>query len=64
MKMKGISFKSLKIIEAGQVEECCGQVAHEVYLADGQVEILTFFSSRATPQSNVVCVISNTVSSF
>ena len=43
MKMKGISLKSVKVIEAGQVEECCGQVAHEVYLADGQVEILTFF---------------------
>ena len=44
MKTKGINnFKSLKICEAGQVEESLGQVAHEVYLAYGQGEILTFF---------------------
>lgn len=27
------------------MEECFGQVSHEVYLDDGQVEILPFFSS-------------------
>ena len=35
-------IKSLKIIEYGQVEECLGQASHEVYLADGQHEVLTF----------------------
>ena len=40
--MKGVNFKPLKICETGQVGECLGQVAHEVYLADGQVEIVTF----------------------
>ena len=40
IKTKGIGyFKSFKIMEAGQVEECLGQTAHEVYLVDGQVEI-------------------------
>ena len=43
MKAKGINFKSLKIREGEQVEECLRQVAHEVHLADGQVEVLTFF---------------------
>ena len=33
MKVKGFNFKSLKICEAGQEEECLGQIArHEVYL--------------------------------
>ena len=43
MKMKGSNFKSLKICEAGEVEECLGQVAREVHLVHWQVEILTFF---------------------
>lgn len=33
------NFKLLKIIEAGQVEECLGQVGHEGYLADRQDKI-------------------------
>ena len=41
-KRKVSNFKSLKIIKAGQVEECPRQVSHEVYLTDGKVEILTF----------------------
>ena len=45
MKTKGINFEPLKISEAGQVEEFLGQVPHEVYLADGQVDIVTFFWS-------------------
>ena len=35
-------IKLLKIIESGQVEEFFGQVTHQVYLADGQLEMLTF----------------------
>lgn len=34
-----IMLKSLKISEAGQVEEFLEQVDHEVHLADGQIEI-------------------------
>ena len=34
-----IMLKSLKISEAGQVEEFLEQVGHEVHLADGQIEI-------------------------
>ena len=45
MGMKAISFKSLKICDVGQVEEGLWQVDCEVYLAEGQVEILTFFQS-------------------
>ena len=34
-----IMLKSLKISEAGQVEEFLEQVCQEVHLADGQIEI-------------------------
>jgi len=35
-------LKSLKISEAGQVEEFLEQVGHEVHLADGQIEMLLY----------------------
>ena len=39
-----IMLKSLKISEAGQVGEFLEQVGHEVYLADGQIEIKLFLA--------------------
>ena len=42
-KQKISKFLVTQIIEAGQVEGCLGQVGHEVYLADWEVEIEIFF---------------------
>ena len=56
MKTKSINFKSLKISEVGQVEEGFGQVAHDVYSADGQVEILTFFKSWCWTKNCYICI--------
>jgi len=43
MKQKVSILNDSKFCEVGQVEECLGQVAHEVSLAVEQFEIFNFF---------------------
>lgn len=37
METKDINFKSLKIIEAGKMEECLRQIGQEVYFTGGKI---------------------------
>lgn len=49
-----IMLKSLKISEAGQVGEFLEQVGHEVYLADGQIEIKLFLALHSKYYYHIV----------